>query len=128
MSRVSTVIFGAIDTDSLVAAPGSLLGLLQRGRGQGYIDALAARRGAAETALVECVTHDPRVDHQVESRDEYYGRCAFALRIDISPLEAVLFGPADLEGSEEFGTGLVLGTLAWMGRLGRQDAVAALRR
>jgi len=63
----------------VVAAPDSLLGLLQRGRGQGYINALAAGRASAEAAIVECVTHDPRIAHQVESRDEYYGRCAFEL-------------------------------------------------
>ena len=113
---------------SVVAAPDSLLGLLQRGRGQGYINALAAGRAAAETALVECVTHDPRIDHQVESRDEYYGRCAFALGIEISPFEALLFSPADSQETDEYRTDLVLGTLAWMGRLGREDAVKVLRR
>jgi hypothetical protein len=113
---------------SVVAAPDSLLGLLRRGRGQGYINALAAGRAAAETAIVECVTHDPRIDHQVESRDEYYGRCAFALSIDISPFEALLFSPADSQETDEYRTDLVLGTLAWMGRLGREDAVKVLRR
>src|SRR5207302_9799042 len=63
----------------VAAAPDSLLGLLQRGRGQGYINALAAGRASAEAAIVECVTHDPRIAHQVESRDEYYGRCAIEL-------------------------------------------------
>jgi hypothetical protein len=74
------------------------------------------------------VTHDPRIDHQVESRDEYYGRCAFALGIDISPFDALLFSPADLEETDEYRTDLVIGTLAWMGRLGRDDAVTMLRR
>jgi len=113
---------------SVVAAPDSLLGLLQRGRGQGYISALAAGRAAAEAAIVECVTHDPRIDHQVEARDEYYGRCAFALGIETSPFEALLFSPADSEETDEYRTQLVLGTLAWMGRLGRDDAVALVRR
>jgi hypothetical protein len=113
---------------SVVAAPDSLLGLLQRGRGQGFINALAAGRAAAETAIVECVTHDPRIDHQVESRDEYYGRCAFALGIEISLFEALLFSPADSQETDEYRTDLVLGTLAWMGRFGRDDAVKVLRR
>jgi hypothetical protein len=113
---------------TVVAAPDSLLGLLQRGRGQGYLNALASPARAAEEAIIECLTHDPRLDPQLEGRDEYYGRCAFALHLDIAPLEAMLFGPADSEETNQFQTGLVLGTLAWMGRLGREDAVKALRR
>jgi hypothetical protein len=102
--------------------------LLQRGRGQGYLDALATPGGGTGRAIVECVLNDPRVDAQLESRDEFYGRCAFAVRLDISPLEAALLGPTDSEETDQFQTGLVLGTLAWMGRLGRDDAVATLRR
>lgn len=109
-----------------IADSETLLGLLQRGRGKGCLDALAAPGTSAAEAVVECVTRDPRTDRQVENRDEYYGRCAFAIDLDISPVEGSLYSPA--EEDRDDATVLALGTLAWMARLGRRDAVAALRR
>jgi hypothetical protein len=110
-----------------IADSETLLGLLQRGRGKGRLDALATSGDSAAAAVVECVTRDPRTDRQVEDRDEYYGRCAFAIDLDISPVEASLYTPAEEEDRDD-ATVLALGTLAWMARLGRRDAVAVLRR
>lgn len=115
--------------DVRIASTDTLLGLLQRGRGRGYLDALAADRGkAASASLVECITNDPRTDKQVESRDEFYGRCAFEIGLDLAPLEPFLFGPEDQEHQDEFRTGLAIGVLGWLGHAGRNDAIALLRR
>lgn len=86
--------------DVPIASTDTLLGLLQRGRGHGYLDALAADPGNAASALVECITNDPRTDKQVESRDEFYGRCAFEIGLDLSPLDPFLFGPEDQANSD----------------------------
>jgi len=110
-----------------IADAATLLGLLQRGRGKGYRDALSSGAPSA-AALVDCIINDSRTDRQVESRDEYYGRCAFAVDLDITPVEAFLFAPADHQDRDEDRTGLALGTLGWMARLGRRDALAILRR
>jgi len=111
-----------------IADSATLLGLLQRGQGRGYLDALATSGASAAAALVQCVTNDPRVDRQGESRDEYYGRCAFAIDMDISPIETLLFASADYQDRDEDRTGLALGSLGWMARLGRRDALAVMRR
>jgi hypothetical protein len=115
--------------EAVIASADTLLGRLQRGRGQGYLDALAGDRGDANAALIECVRSDPRTDSQVESRDEYYGRIAIEIDLDLSPLEAFLLGPQPAEATvEDWRDVLALHTLSWMGRLGRDDAVALLRR
>ncbi len=79
-------------------------------------------------ALLECITRDPRTDRQVESRDEYYGRCAFAVDLDIGGIEPFLFAAPREDDPDPSDAELGLGALAWMGRLGRRDAVAMLQR
>lgn len=111
-----------------IADGATLLGLLQRGRGKGYRDALTGPRPVVSTALLECITRDPRTDHQVESRDEYYGRCALAVDLDSGGIESFLFASPRGDDADPSDAELGLGTLAWMGRLGRRDAVAMLRR
>jgi hypothetical protein len=115
--------------DVVVASADNLLGRLQRGRGQGYIDALAVPRREAAAALTRCLTLDPRTDHQVESRDEYYGHIAVDIKLDLAPLEAFLLAPPAADtGTDDWRDVLALYTLGSMGRLGRADAVALLRR
>ncbi|MGO4430165.1 HEAT repeat domain-containing protein, partial [Streptomyces sp. MCAF7] len=58
--------------DPDIAPSGTLLGLLQRGRGDGTLHALAAPRAESLAALHHCVLHDPRRDWQVENRSLYY--------------------------------------------------------
>ena len=60
--------------DPVIAPSGTLLGLLQRGRGDGTLHALAAPRAEALAALNHCVLRDPRHDWQVENRSLYYAR------------------------------------------------------
>ena len=60
--------------EPVIAPSGTLLGLLQRGRGDGTLHALAAPRAEALAALNHCVLRDPRHDWQVENRSLYYAR------------------------------------------------------
>ncbi|MCC7364419.1 MAG: hypothetical protein IT303_08595 [Dehalococcoidia bacterium] len=64
----------------------TLLGMLQRGTGRGYREALR-RPEEGRTALWECITRDPRWDHQIEERGDYYGR--LAVELEIPPTEVL---------------------------------------
>lgn len=67
------------------ASPESDLGLLQRGRGSGWLR--VADRPDGRALLLMCLGSDPRWDHQVESRSDYYA--TLALRLDL-PMTALL--------------------------------------
>jgi hypothetical protein len=69
-----------------LADPESLLGMLQRGRGKGYLAALEAAPETVWPLLFECITHDPRRDTDLEDRAEYYASLMAATHMDIEPL------------------------------------------
>jgi hypothetical protein len=72
------------------ASPDSLLGQLQRGRGEGFIRILSAPKAEACQLLLQCISNDPRLDSQVESRDEYYASIAVKTGLDLAPLAQLL--------------------------------------
>lgn len=111
-----------------IAPSASLLGLLQRGRGDGTLHALAAERLDALAALEECVTSDPRRDWQVENRSLYYARLYMELEAPLQGLEDHLFHVDDLLDEEESRTGLTLAVLGRLAGYGRRDARLLLRR
>jgi hypothetical protein len=111
-----------------IAPSASLLGLLQRGRGDGTLHALAAERPDALAALEECVTRDPRRDWQVENRSLYYARLYMELEAPLRGLEEHLFHVDDLLDDEEARTGLTLAVLGRLAGYGRRDALLLLRR
>ncbi|AJP01052.1 hypothetical protein TU94_05835 [Streptomyces cyaneogriseus subsp. noncyanogenus] len=114
--------------DPVIAPSGTLLGLLQRGRGDGTLHALTAPRTEALAALNHCVLHDPRHDWQVENRSLYYARLHLDLDGGLDAIEAHLFDPEDVLDSEESRTGLALAVLGHLASYGRRDALALLRR
>ncbi|MGA5422006.1 HEAT repeat domain-containing protein [Streptomyces lavendulocolor] len=114
--------------DPVIAPSGTLLGLLQRGRGDGTLHALAAPRAEALAALNHCVLHDPRQDWQVENRSLYYARLYLDLHGGLGEIEAHLFGVEDHLDTEESRTGLALAVLGHLAAYGREDALALLRR
>src|ERR1700685_3503201 len=67
-------------------SPNRLLGQLQRGRGEGYLGILSTSRREACELLVQCISNDPRLDSQVESRAGYYASIAVELGLDLAPL------------------------------------------
>jgi hypothetical protein len=74
------------DNDKLnLADPASLLGMLQRGRGRGYLAALEAAPETVWPLLVECVTNDPRLDRQCEERAGYHASLIAATGMDLEP-------------------------------------------
>ncbi|MCX4979616.1 HEAT repeat domain-containing protein [Streptomyces sp. NBC_00572] len=114
--------------DPVIAPSGTLLGLLQRGRGDGTLHALAAPRAEALAALNHCVLDDPRHDWQVENRSLYYARLYLDLHGGLDEIEAHLFGAEDHLDTEESRTGLALAVLGHLASYGRQDALVLLRR
>jgi hypothetical protein len=111
-----------------IAPSASLLGLLQRGRGDGTLHALAAERADALAALEQCVTRDPRRDWQVENRSLYYARLYMELEAPLQGLEEHLFHVEDLLDEHESRTGLALAVLGRLAGYGRRDALLLLRR
>src|ERR1035441_1981834 len=69
-----------------IAAPDTLLGLLQRGRGEGYRRVLGVSKAESQGLLIQCIARDPRLDSQVESRDEYYAGIAVEIGLPLEPL------------------------------------------
>lgn len=113
--------------DSGIAPSGTLLGLLQRGRGDGTLHALAAPRAEALAALRQCVLHDPRRDWRIENRSLYYARLHMELDASLDDIEEHLFAPEDglpPGGDCEGRTGLALSVL---GHLASYDDTAAVR-
>ncbi|GAB2945898.1 hypothetical protein GCM10023080_000400 [Streptomyces pseudoechinosporeus] len=114
--------------DPVIAPSGTLLGLLQRGRGDGTLHALTAPRPEALAALNACVLHDPRHDWQVENRSLYYARLYLDLNGELDEIEAHLFDAEDILDTDESRTGLALAVLGHLASYGRRDALALLRR
>ncbi|MEE1736026.1 HEAT repeat domain-containing protein [Streptomyces sp. BE147] len=114
--------------DPFIAPSGTLLGLLQRGRGDGTLHALAAPRPEALAALNHCVLSDPRHDWQVENRSLYYARLYLDLDGGIEEIERHLRDPEDHLDTEDSRTGLALAVLGHLASYGREDALALLRR
>ncbi|MEV5506731.1 hypothetical protein [Streptomyces orinoci] len=114
--------------DPDIAPSGTLLGLLQRGRGDGTLHALAAPRAEALAALNRCVRADPRRDWQVENRSLYYARLYRDLDGGLEEIEQHLFHPDDLLDTAEERTGLALAVLGHLAAYGRRDALLLLRR
>lgn len=111
-----------------IAPSGTLLGLLQRGRGDGTLHALAAPRAEALQALYGCVIDDPRHDWQVENRSLYYARLCLELDAPVDALADHLFAPDDVLRPDEQRTGLTLSVLGHLASYGRDDALKLLRR
>ncbi|MDH6626025.1 hypothetical protein M2271_003841 [Streptomyces sp. LBL] len=114
--------------DPVIAPSGTLLGLLQRGRGDGTLHALTAPRAEALAALNHCVVRDPRHDWQVENRSLYYARLFLDLNGELDEIEAHLFDVQDVLDTEESRTGLALAVLGHLASYGRRDALELLRR
>jgi hypothetical protein len=114
--------------DPVIAPSGTLLGLLQRGRGDGTLHALTAPRAEALAALDRCVLNDPRHDWQLENRSLYYARLCLDLDGGLEAIEAHLLGPADVLDTDEHRTGLALSVLGHLASYGRRDALELLRR
>lgn len=94
------------------------LGQLQRGRGAGFLAALA-NPAAARPELLRCILTDPRLDQQIESRCRYFAE--LALQIDL-PIEPIVQHATTTD--DDF---LAIDVLAELAARGHQQALALWR-
>ncbi len=112
--------------DTIPTAPAhSLLGQLQRGRGAGYLWALQEPPAIVREHLIDCISHDPLWDSQIEHRAEYYAHLALHTGLDLVPLDQYLHTTTDDRFTRK--TLLTLDTLGSLARLGQAAAVLILR-
>jgi hypothetical protein len=108
-----------------IAGAGTLLGKLQRGRGAGFLEAMAAPREDVWAMLRECIENDPRWDTQCHSRDEYYAGLILKTGMDIRWLGEAIRERESRKDSES--TWLVIYILEKLTRAGDERAVGVLR-
>lgn len=106
-----------------LADPESLLGMLQRGRGKGYLAALEAARETVCPLLFECVTNDPRLDKQLEEREGYYGSLILATGMSLEPFRSYQRQNDSQDDCPDWSMSLLLWTLSYLAD-DKQDAAA----
>jgi hypothetical protein len=112
-----------------LADPESLLGMLQRGRGKGYLAALEAAPETVWPLLFECVTNDPRLDRQCEERAEYYASLIVATRMDLEPLRSyVVQNDASGDDTSDWPVRLTLATVACLATDKKNAAAVGILR
>jgi len=97
------------DLRPAIAPATTRLGQLQRGRGAGYLAALAAGAQAHDD-LLQCVLVDPRRDRELEHRARYYGELLVAVDLPLEPLLAPLrSAPEGVLGHDVLAAAFALG-------------------
>jgi len=71
--------------------------------------------------LIECITNDPRVDQQCESRAEYYGSLILRTGMDLEPIHSFV------KRNDDSTVGLILETLESLAEQGSHRATEILR-
>lgn len=100
----------------------SLLGQLQRGRGEGYRRVLTAPKREAWDCLVECISNDPRLDGQVENRAEYYAWLVIETELEMEPLFRYVRNFDHEDQDQGWNTPLAVETLGELAKRGYGDA------
>jgi hypothetical protein len=106
------------------ADPNTLLGQLQRGRGEGYRQALAVPRHEAWDYLLDCICNDPRLDSQVENRADYYALLAIETGLDLEPL--VQYVRKYDDDDQGWNTPLAVETIGELAKRDYKDSTAKL--
>jgi hypothetical protein len=110
------------------AAPNTLLGLLQRGRGKGFLAALGTHPARLHSLLAKCLTNDPRDDTQVEDRSLYYANFMFRTEMHDLTVIAQFLGGMGEEAARVTGDGwLAVYTLGRLAQRGHKNALSILR-
>lgn len=102
------------------------MGQLQRGLGLGFLSAIDENPGTVEPLLVQCIQDDPRWDHQVDHRGDYYAQLFLAKGLDLTPLVLQLENHDDKDESSS-DAWLAIDVLGALARRGNQEAVGILR-
>lgn len=106
------------------ADPDSLLGQLQRGRGEAYRRILGIPKTKGWDLLLDCICNDPRLDSQVENRAEFYAALVIETDMELEPvLDYVRAYDNDEQG---WNTPLAVETLGELARRGYKDSACRL--
>ncbi len=72
-------------------------GQLQRGRGAGYLWALREDPAVVHPLLLDCIVNDPRQDHQIEARADYYAALVLQTQPPLDQVDAYLRASGHVE-------------------------------
>lgn len=111
----------------VLADPDSLLGMLQRGRGKGYLIALERPPQEVWPLLLECITNDPRLDQQCEGRAEYYAALVLRTGADLEALRSFIKQNDSQSEHDGLTVSLALATLESAAQQGSAQALQILR-
>lgn len=109
-----------------IATAESLLGKLQRGRGAGFLAVCHESSAMTWPSLVECITVDPRIDSQVESRADFYAALVIETGMELRPLATHLYEHDDKDQSGR-NTCLTVSTLGSLAKRNYGNSVEILR-
>ena len=112
--------------ENSIASSDTLHGQLQRGRGAGFLWALKEDSQLVHPLLAECITIDPRIDHQVEDRAKYYAELVVATQMSLQPLSEHLRNENIIDDNVWL-TALTVQTLGSLAQRGYTGAVDILR-
>lgn len=104
----------------------SLHGQLQRGRGAGYLWALREDPAVVHPLLLDCIVNDPRQDHQIEARADYYAALVLQTRPPLDQVDAYLRASGHVESWYD-GPGHTLAVLGALVARGYRPAAPILR-
>jgi hypothetical protein len=109
----------------VVAPADTLLGHLQRGRGRGFVRALREDVSVVRPLLLDCVTHDPRWDQQIEPRSDYYAALILHTAMPLDPCDAYLHALSGTAAGHP--NDLVLETMCALATRGHAPAITIVR-
>lgn len=115
------------DEGVVLAEPDSLLGMLQRGRGKGFLLASETPPQEVWPLLLECITNDPRLDQQCEDRAEYYASLILHTGMDVEPIQAYVRRTEERSDDVYWEIVLALQTLEQLAVRGSNQARKILR-
>jgi hypothetical protein len=113
---------------NLEQRPGSLLGQLELGLGVGFLRALRAPADEVSELVLDCVDRDPRLDLNLDERDDYYALLLLAVGVDAVAVERLVSAHEPTGDDPEDHSTLPLEVLLRMGVRGSRGAQHALGR
>ena len=108
-----------------LAAPGSLLGQLQRGLGSAAVRVLGGDVADAAPMVLGCIAADPRWDRQLDSRRDYYAWLVPVAGVEIDALVELVRADEAEAGDVDRGSALALDVLLRLAVHGSAPALAA---
>ncbi len=114
------------ERSSTTEPPGSLLVQLELGLGAGFLQALGTPADEVRGLVLDCVDRDPRLDWNLDERDDYYAQLLLEARVDVGAVDRLVAAHEPVSGEDH--STLPLDVLVRMGVRGSREAHDALAR